>query len=164
MLYNKTCKCGAEFIGNGPAAKYCRECAKRRKEEIREADRIRAANYKIKHGLIVNPGSGSGSATGKREAHYMYKHGKYVFETLRNEIKSARRYCERCSKDLIEATHYFWVVHHKDHDHWNHEYSNLELLCKQCHQIEHKCWKNFIKAQRLDRKIVGSSEPKCVGS
>ena len=67
--------------------------------------------------------------------------------------------CERCGKDLEDATRWKWCVHHKDHDHSNHELSNLELLCKRCHQLEHSCQDN-LKVQRLSRKGVGSSEPK----
>lgn len=145
MLYNMICKCSTPFTGTGPAAKYCALCKEEAVELQKEKNRKRSAMYKTDRNLILNPGSGSGSATGKGEKNRMYKHGMYVFETLRNEIKAEVRYCETCNKDLIDATHYFWVVHHKDHDHWNHERSNLALLCKQCHQIEHHCWKNFTK-------------------
>jgi len=145
MLYNLICKCGNEFVGTGPAAKYCFTCGIKAKEIQKQKSRERSKAYKIKHNLVANPDSGSGSATGKGTANHMYKHGKYVFETLRNEIKAEIRYCERCNKDLLNATQHQWNVHHKDHDHWNHERSNLELLCKRCHQIEHECWKHFTK-------------------
>lgn len=161
-MYNKICNCGTKFISKGRAGKYCQSCLAIRTKEIKEYKRKYSHEYKIARGMIINPGSGSGSATGKGAANHRYKHGKYVFETLRTEIKEQRRYCERCNKDLIDATHYMWVVHHKDHDHWNHVESNLELLCKQCHQIEHECWLAFTKVQRLSRKGVASSEAKCV--
>jgi 5-methylcytosine-specific restriction endonuclease McrA len=35
------------------------------------------------------------------------------------------------------------VGHHKDHNSHNNVIENLVLLCKQCHQIEHECWKAF---------------------
>lgn len=77
------------------------------------------------------------------ESHWNYKHGKYIFETLSKEIKKTIGFCERCTKDLREATHYLWAVHHKNHDHFDHRKDNLELLCKRCHQIEHDCVSNF---------------------
>lgn len=76
-------------------------------------------------------------------AHWNYKDGAYTYETIRNEIKQDVGCCERCSADLTNATHYQWVVHHIDHDHYNNDRANLELLCKRCHQIEHECWKAF---------------------
>lgn len=163
-MYNKTCLCGTKFIGTGPAAKYCKSCAEQNRLRQNEIRRIQMANYRAEHGLIKMPGVGKGGYPHKGKDNPRYKHGKYVFETLRTEIKEDRRYCERCNKDLLEATHYLWVVHHKDHNHWNHESTNLGLLCKQCHQIEHECWKAFTKAQRLGRKAVDSSESKCVDS
>lgn len=56
--------------------------------------------------------------------------------------------CERCgSKEFL-------VVHHKDRNRSNSDPSNLETLCKSCHQIEHRCWENFTKG------IVRSQENK----
>lgn len=163
-MYKKVCSCGTEFMSTGPAGKYCCVCLPIKKEEQRIRDAARSHKYKVDRGMILNPGSGSGSATPKGTAHLLYKHGKYTFETIRYEIKDSVRYCQRCSKDLIDAKQHFWVVHHKDHNHWNHELTNLELLCKQCHQIEHECWKNFTKVQRLEGNLVESSDSKRVGS
>ena len=53
------------------------------------------------------------------------------------------RYCERCDKDLLNSKPAERAVHHKDHDRSNNVESNFELLCKRCHQIEHKCWLNL---------------------
>lgn len=78
-------------------------------------------------------------------ANHRFIDGSYTYETIRGEIRDEVRYCEKCSKDLAQATHYFWCVHHIDHDHYNNVRSNLQLLCKRCHLIEHKCWKNFTK-------------------
>lgn len=77
------------------------------------------------------------------EAHWNYKDGSYTYETIRAELKVQYRYCAHCNKDLLDATHYEWVIHHKDHDHYNNSESNLELLCKRCHQVEHECWRAF---------------------
>lgn len=161
MNYHKVCNCGAAFAGTGPAAKLCAKCKADKAAYWREYNRQAVAVRRAASGKIKNPGVGKGGAPLMGSSNPMYKHGKYVFETLRTEIKKERRHCERCQVDLLEATHYMWVVHHKDHNHWNHELSNLELLCKRCHQIEHECHKAFTKVQRLSRKGVRSSERKC---
>lgn len=79
----------------------------------------------------------------RSEQHWNFQKGNYTYETIRSEIKAERRYCADCSVDLLEATHYMWVIHHKDHNHFNNDAANLQLLCKRCHQIEHECWKAF---------------------
>lgn len=84
--------------------------------------------------------------------HWNYKDGSYTYETFRKEIKESKRFCERCSEDLNTATKGMWCVHHKDHDHFNNEMSNLELLCKRCHQIEHECWKAFEGATTISKE------------
>lgn len=43
-------------------------------------------------------------------------------------------YCNRCFyNEYVEIL----CVHHKDHNHCNNEIDNLELLCPNCHAIEH---------------------------
>lgn len=161
-MYNKICTmCNKEFTATGPAGKYCPACQEIRVVQIREEQRIRVAAERAASGKIKYPGVGKGGAPHSGKLNPMYKHGLYVFETLRNEIKESVRYCERCRKDLLEATQHMWVVHHKDHDHWNHVASNLELLCKRCHQVEHECWKAFTKEQRLSPRGVEASASKC---
>ena len=86
------------------------------------------------------------------EGHWNYKDGSYTYETIRSEIKNKVRYCERCNKDLVNAGHYEWAVHHKDHNHYNNDGSNLELLCKRCHQIEHDCHLNFEGATTISKE------------
>ena len=86
------------------------------------------------------------------EGHWNYKDGSYTYETIRSEIKQDIRFCERCDTDLTNATRYFWVVHHKDHDHYNNDRDNLELLCRRCHQIEHECWKAFEGATTISKE------------
>lgn len=143
-MYNKTCKiCGCAYISEARTTQFCPEC-----KAQKNADNIKRNSLK----RSKNPGVGKGGNPQKGKDNPMYKHGKYVFETLRSEIKEERRFCERCDKDLLEATHYLWVVHHKDHNHWNHELSNLELLCKSCHQIEHECHTAFSKGATTSRE------------
>ena len=75
--------------------------------------------------------------------HWNYQHGKYTYHTFAKEIRDARVSCECCGKFLLDASRWHWVVHHKDHNQINNDVNNLELLCKQCHQIEHECWLAF---------------------
>ena len=85
------------------------------------------------------------------EKHWNYKTGAYTYETFRKELRDAKQFCERCKKDLSCAGHYEWVIHHIDHDHYNNELNNLELLCKRCHQIEHDCVGNLEGATTIPR-------------
>lgn len=145
-MYNKTCKiCGCDFIGTGPAALYCAECAVGIKQANKEKSVRKSYEYKLRNGLIAKPGAGSGNNQPLGEDSPYYRHGWYIADRLRPVVK-ARRYCERCDKDLKDANRWLWVVHHKDHNHFNNVMSNLELLCKRCHQIEHECHKAFDKS------------------
>lgn len=139
MKYEKECtRCSAAFVGKGPAAKYCHECVVIRKAEVKEQQRVYVAAKRAELGLIKKPGSGKGGNPLMGKDHQNYKHGMYVFETLRHRIREEIRCCERCGKDLINVKPYNWCVHHKDHNHWNHIRTNLELLCRSCHAIEHE--------------------------
>lgn len=61
-------------------------------------------------------------------------------ETLQNyrtiifKIAGKPRICERCGYDKHDAA---IVVHHKDRNRDNNDISNLEVLCANCHAIEH---------------------------
>lgn len=112
-------------------------------EEQRKKHREYTAAYRARKGLIKNPGVGKGGFPHSGKLHPNYKHGFYVAQTQSRQYKDKVRYCERCGEDLHDATRHKWVMHHKDHNHANHDISNLELLCKRCHQIEHKCWRAF---------------------
>lgn len=50
--------------------------------------------------------------------------------------------CNRCGFDDIRAIE----VHHKDRDRNNNELSNLEVLCANCHSIEHKTQRGMLRA------------------
>lgn len=130
----KVCECGTNFIPSGPASRYCGSCADtKRREAVARAIRAKAKF----------PGVGKGGFPHRGEAHPLFKHGRYTYETTRREIKAEVGRCERCSTDLSEATRYQWVIHHRDHNPYNYSRENLELLCKRCHQIEHECVKAF---------------------
>jgi len=144
--FNKVCKvCGCSFIGSGPAAMYCPEHLEQRRQEVLKQSRERAARTRASTGKIKMPGVGKGGNPLRAEKNPHYKHGFYVSERQSREIKERRRYCERCAEDLLHVSRWHWAVHHKDHNHSNHSYDNLELLCKRCHQVEHECHKAFTK-------------------
>lgn len=143
-MYDKVCvDCGSSYKATGPAAKYCESCAAQRKELEKKKKRIRAEKRRRKKGCRIGRGALPG------DQHPMYKHGYYVAQTQARWYKHlAEHTCERCGKDLEHVNKWQWVVHHKDHDHSNHDINNLELLCKSCHQKEHNCSDN-LKVQRL---------------
>jgi len=126
--------CSQLFVPKGPAGRYCETCSKIKYKEAKVRE-IRAR--------AIMPGVGKGGYPHRGEAHPRFKHGRYTYETTRHEIKQARRYCERCEKDLDAAVHYQWVIHHRDHNQYNYHIGNLELLCTSCHLIEHGIKKPF---------------------
>lgn len=145
MQYKKVCKiCNCVFYSSGPAGLYCPAHTEERMVFLREKGRLATAKSRAMSGQIKNPGVGKGGNPLLLDKNPQYKHGFYVAERQRSEIKS-RRYCERCQKDLVNSNRWQWCVHHKDHNHCNHDFLNLELLCKRCHQIEHECYKAFTK-------------------
>lgn len=132
--------CSGEFEKTGKNHKRCPGCKK-----IYDRDRQRA--WAIRTGKIKYPGVGKGGATHSGEANPMWKNGLgRLKKYLGKEIRATRRYCEACSVDLIDATHYQWCIHHINHDTSINTEDNLMLLCKRCHQIYHKCWTAFERA------------------
>lgn len=144
-MKEKLCReCGTTFMPSGPAGLYCPPCAEDvRKRKGRETmQRLRRKKAEIE-GRLDRIGIGKGGGQPKGKDSPTYKNGILFFQKEAPRIKEARRYCERCGKDLKEAGRYQWCVHHKDHDRSNNVPTNFELLCKRCHQIEHKCWEAF---------------------
>lgn len=144
----RLCACGEEFIPTGQNQKYCtKDCQK-------EYNKFKANISLVKHLLKkgVHVGVGKGGRVGKGKDNPAYKHGFGCCLNRRKETKDRIRYCRDCGKDLIEATHYQWVIHHIDHNKYNNpeDGSNWTLLCKRCHQIEHKCWNAFEGATTRD--------------
>lgn len=113
----------------------------------KEIQRIRTQEYRRRKAKTegrlhrVDIGRGQGQPIGKDSAHY--KTGIAMFHKLAPLIRKARKVCNRCNKNLLNANKDDWCVHHIDHDRTNNEISNFELLCKRCHQVEHKCWEAF---------------------
>lgn len=130
--------CGEKYTPTGKCSKYCSVCQPGATKRVKDAA-IRRWQYA--HGVLN--GTGSGSSTGIGSSNHMYTYGRSVFRRLARERKDSLSICENCEKDLKDATHYDWVGHHIDHNPLNNSIDNLKLLCKQCHQIEHQCWKSF---------------------
>jgi HNH endonuclease len=132
--------CGSTYLPTGSCSKYCLDC---KPEMRRQLANKGTREYKRRLGCRV--GEGSGCTTGKGKDNHMWKNGISIFLNNRAKTKLERRYCGDCGKDLIDATHYMWVIHHIDHDKFNNpeDGSNWKLLCKRCHQIEHECWKGY---------------------
>jgi len=148
----KACQqCGVEFIPTGRAQKYCGGCRIVVKRQVRNLwfnNKRRAAGKKV----------GSGSIKG--ESASFYKHGKSVFDRYARERKAELNICEECHKDLTDVNRWSWVGHHKDHNPLNNAYSNLKILCKRCHQIEHKCWENFFEgATTISKESRADNRP-----
>lgn len=140
-MKNKVCKdCEREYSPDGPAQKYCSDCGKIRKKT---RDRARQRRYRLKKGSKVGVGKGNNQGRGK--SHHSYKNGIGIYKKLGREKAQRLKYCERCSSTLDLTNSHKWVTHHKDHNRNNNDESNLEILCKSCHQKEHQVYKNFNK-------------------
>jgi len=141
-LKTKQCLlCGNEYQPTGSCSKFCSHACYLLFNKDRNAEHQK--NYRRRQGRQV--GVGSGGTTGSGKNNHMYKHGLGTCNNNRARLKLERRFCENCGKDLLDATHYQWVIHHIDHNKYNNpeDGSNWKLLCKKCHQIEHKCWNAF---------------------
>jgi hypothetical protein len=81
--------------------------------------------YRVNHGLIKNPGVGSGN---NQERSIETLKGRTA---CRKAMLLLSKVCNRCS-----STHNL-VAHHIDHNRDNNVLSNFEILCKACHQRHH---------------------------
>ena len=138
-MYKKVCDCGETFYSTGPAGRYCPTCKELADERIRQNNRERQEKRRREAGCKIGRGAPKG------DQHPNYKHGYYVAQTQSREYRESVRYCERCGIDTFNLSRWHWVMHHKDHDHSNHNTDNLELLCKRCHAIEHQVQNNANK-------------------
>ena len=89
----------------------------------------------------------SGSANGN----YKESAANRNYYDLRNKVKKGYHCCNRCGH---KPTRDEWPleVHHKDRNRSNDKRSNLEVICKSCHTIEHEKWKNtpWYKKRQLE--------------
>lgn len=150
----KNCsECSAVYQPSGACSKYCSVCKPIFTKLVANAA---VKNWSIRTG--VYKGVGSGSKLGEQGSNYI--HGRTVFRRWARERKLSIGLCEECGKDIKNATHYEWVGHHKDHDPTNNNIDNLKLLCKQCHQIEHQCWKAFEGVTTISKESRADNSPK----
>jgi hypothetical protein len=94
-----------------------------------------------KHKWPGYTGTGSGGKEGIENQNY--RHGRTTFRSWARKQLQQQPSCERCNKSIDYLEPKSWAGHHKDHNPTNNVITNLEVLCKQCHQIEHECWKAF---------------------
>lgn len=131
--------CGSQYRPTGPAAKFCPPCAEAKRKEV-----IRRGNltFRTKKG-DPTIGVGKGGSNKRFTDNPQYKNGIGNFHRLKRQMRAESPFCERCDKDLTNASKYEWCVHHRDHNRTNNVRENLEMLCKRCHQIEHECVSAF---------------------
>lgn len=140
----KCVRCDGTYQPTGPAQKYCDTC---RPQVLREKARIRSYLHAVKKGRIKNPGVGSGGANPVGPAHWSWKTGSGGYRRL--AFKTYGTKCARCGVDVLSLGPYRYAVHHKNRNRKDNRPENLEVLCKRCHQIEHKCWLNLPQQHRL---------------
>ncbi|MBP9691052.1 HNH endonuclease [Candidatus Woesebacteria bacterium] len=58
-------------------------------------------------------------------------------------LKNRGTHCERCDYDTFEILQ----IHHKDRDRTNNSLENLELICPNCHALEHYYEESWLKKQ-----------------
>lgn len=115
--------CGVIFqhVGRRPA-KTCPSCRKAAAAE-------RSRQYRIRKGLIRNPGVGSGGAQyGKHNS--QWRGGVAAYRRVGREGKHS---CELCGASYDNPS--MMLVHHNDGDRSNNVLTNLSFVCKKCHQV-----------------------------
>lgn len=127
--------CATVYTPKGNAAKYCMDCA-----DFRYAVMVRyhSLTKRIKDGR--NAGVGSGGANRHTAETATISTYRKVF--LTRLYLNQKGLCADCGWSFNESE---LLVHHHDHDRHNNILSNLSLVCKRCHQIEHECWLAFSK-------------------
>jgi hypothetical protein len=138
--------CGKPFTYKRKDQVYCK-----RPECVRERQRSYSANARKKR----NPesfGVGKGGSNLRGVEHPQYSNGKGILNHMRQLVKHEDRYCQHCGKDLKDAPPSMWCVHHKNRDRTHNTRDNLVLLCKRCHQLEHKCWRAFEGATTISQE------------
>lgn len=115
--YFKCIRCNSTIPeGKNANAKFCSEVCR---------SGANSYNSAVRKGRIKSPGVGSGYGEGCG----YYVNGISLYQKTAFENLPHR--CNRCGK---EST---LLVHHINHDRTNNDISNLEILCKKCHQQHH---------------------------
>lgn len=132
----KCLDCGVEFKQTGKNHKRCSSCATARARQA-------VLDWQSKY-ITQKPGVGKGGSTPFGELNPYFRHGRSIFGRWAKEKLVELNYkCERCGATIDTSVKGMWAGHHKDHDKTNNIKSNLEVLCKRCHQVEHECWNAF---------------------
>lgn len=117
-----------------PTGANCKRCPKCRREYELEARRERWHRTYVKKGYNQK-GPNNNAWKGGRSPQYYQKVAALLPPT-----------CARCGTSAV-------LVHHKDENRSNSDLSNLERMCKRCHQLIHEC------ARNLPKKVVFKSKP-----
>lgn len=158
--YTTCVDCGKEIKKTGPRTCRCSKCALKHKRQVRNTWHMQK---RIKQG-DPTVGVGKGGSNKKGINHPQYKNGLGQFFRISKEMRSTIKHCERCGKDLTNATRYEVCVHHIDHDRTHNVRENLIVLCKRCHQLEHECWKAFEGATTSSTERSGQETAKQAAS
>lgn len=67
------------------------------------------------------------------------------YRTIAFRVENKPKICERCGFDKHEAA---IIVHHKDRNRKNNHIDNLEVLCANCHLIEH--YGELVDSERIE--------------
>lgn len=89
----------------------------------------RSYDWNVASGKIKNPGVGSGGAQWLTDNHG-WKNGIGAYKRIG---KAGKQACELCGT-AVDSRRYYWCVHHIDEDRTNNDPSNLQFICKKCHQ------------------------------
>jgi hypothetical protein len=114
----KACiRCGSVFTKTGNNQKRCQNC---KSDHNKESCKKRYYRTYVPKGYNQS-GTANNNWQGGIGLYAKFSKGKQ---------------CNRCAEPAV-------LTHHKDENRYNNEDSNLEALCKRCHQIHHRCWESF---------------------
>lgn len=160
MFKPKICKrCLQEFIPDSRSQVNCDTC---RPIVKKEKAKIRRDKYYLKKGCRVGVGSGGLQKERLGELSPSFKTGIGIYREIMDRA-GIPMICNRCGKDLDKTKPASWCTHHIDQNRHNNDITNLERMCKRCHQIEHRCWEaigleiddeDIEGIKRLDNGIV----------
>ena len=120
-------------MATGTCQPFCPECQAFRKTW---AQRQHNKTARAKQGRAVDVGSGGHNQP-------MFAHTENYRKWFLAEVFEYQAgVCWHCGTALTPST---MLLHHLDHDRTHNVRSNLEGVCKRCHQIEHECWLAFRK-------------------
>ena len=89
----------------------------------------------------------SRNCSNKNRSGVKYKIGRprdkaYDIKVLKIKLFELRgKKCERCDYNTVEILQ----VHHKDRDRKNNSFDNLEIICPNCHSLEHYFESSLVK-------------------